>query len=136
MTSPIENAVLTANRAFYDAFADRNAGAMAQLWARDHIVMCIHPGWTPLHGRDAVIGSWRSILQSPEPPEVRFTDAAAVVLGGDVALVTCVEHVGETQIAATNVFALESGEWRLVHHHAGPVAIRDEPRRTSVSPLN
>jgi ketosteroid isomerase-like protein len=135
VSSPVETAVLAANRAFYEAFAERNAGAMERLWAREHVVACIHPGWAPIHGTDAVIGSWRAILGSPEAPRVEFTDATALVVG-DTAFVTCIERVRESQLAATNVFALEHGEWRLVHHHAGPMAMRGESRRPPASPLN
>src|SRR5262249_37082488 len=117
-----------------DAFAKADADAMARLWAREHVVACIHPGWIALHGRDEVVGSWRAILSSPEPPKVTASDASAVIIG-DAAFVTCIEHIGQAQLAATNVFALERGEWRLVHHHAGPMN-SERPQRGSSSPLN
>src|SRR6476646_2912082 len=104
-----ETVVLAANQAFYDAFANADADAMARLWAREHLVACIHPGWVALHGREAVVGRWRAILGSPEPPQVRASDAAAVIIG-DAAFVTCVERIGQAELAATNVFALEQGE--------------------------
>jgi ketosteroid isomerase-like protein len=131
----IETAVLAANRAFYKAFAERNVRAMLQLWAREHVVACIHPGWAPLHGSEAVLASWKAILGSQEAPRIRFTDPAAVVFG-DAAVVTCVEHIRDAELAATNVFALENGEWRLVHHHAGPMAATGESRRPVVTALN
>jgi ketosteroid isomerase-like protein len=130
-----EAAVLAANQAFYEAFAERNASTMERLWAREHVVACIHPGWAPLHGSDAVIGSWRAILGSPEAPDVACSDATALVIG-DIAFVTCIEHVRDGKLAATNVFALERGEWRVVHHHAGPMANRSVSRRPPASPLN
>jgi ketosteroid isomerase-like protein len=108
---------------------------MANVWARDRSVACTHPGRAALHGRDAVMASWRAILGSPEPPDIDFDLAEAVVLG-DSAFVTCVELVGEARIAATNVFVLERGEWRMVHHHGGPLASTDEPRRSAPTPLN
>ncbi len=135
MSSPLETAVLAANRAFYDAFAERNSGIMEHLWAREHVVACIHPGWAPLHGMDAVLGSWRAILGSPDAPTIQCTDATALVFG-ETALVTCVEHVRDGSLAATNVFTLERGEWRLVHHQAGPMAAKSQSRRPPASPLN
>jgi ketosteroid isomerase-like protein len=135
VTIVIEAAVLAANRAFYDAFAGRNPDAMAQVWAREHNIVCIHPGRGALRGREAVMGSWRAILDSREPPDVQFSDAAAVIFG-DSAFVTCMEHIGGTRLAATNVFALERGAWRMVHHHAGPMAPGGESRRPLPSPLN
>jgi hypothetical protein len=135
VATPLETAVLAANQAFYDAFAERNAVAMERIWAREHLVACIHPGWAPLHGSDAVLGSWRAILGSADAPQVQCHDATALVLG-ETAFVTCIELVRDGKLAATNVFALERGEWRLVHHQAGPVAARSESRRPPASPLN
>jgi ketosteroid isomerase-like protein len=134
ITSP-ESVVLAANQAFYDAFARADADAMARLWAREHLVACIHPGWIALHGREAVVGSWRAILGSVEPPRVSASDASAIIIG-DAAFVTCVEHIGQAELAATNVFALEQGEWRLVHHHAGPMNAERPARKHPTSPLN
>ena len=127
--------MLAANRDFYRAFAARDYNAMAELWAEEHAVACIHPGWAALHGRDGVLESWRAILGSPQAPDVTCSDPTVVMLG-DAAFVTCVEHVGTTQVAATNVFVLEQGKWRMVHHHAGPMAISRPSQRSPVSSLN
>jgi ketosteroid isomerase-like protein len=135
VSSSAENAVLAANRSFYEAFTGRDAEAMERLWAREHAVACTHPGRAALHGRDAVLSSWRAIVGSPDAPTVRFTAAAAVVLD-DAAFVTCVEQVGDSRTAATNVFVLEQGEWKMVHHHAGLMPPDREPRRPKPSALN
>ena len=135
MTSPPHTAVLAANRTFYEAFANGDAERMANVWAREHIVACIHPGRSPIHGRDAVLSTWNGILGTGDGPNIHVSDALATVVG-EAAFVTCMEHVGDTNMAATNVFVLERGEWRLVHHHAGPVAVRAPSRRPSLSRLN
>jgi hypothetical protein len=57
--------VLFANEAFYAAFAARDIEAMDELWSRRPNVTCIHPGWSPLIGRDSVMQSWRAILSNP-----------------------------------------------------------------------
>jgi len=57
-----EREVLEANAAFYAAFEQRDPEAMDALWAREAPVACLHPGWEPLFGREAVVGSWRRIL--------------------------------------------------------------------------
>lgn len=119
MSAKIE--VLAANRAFYAAFAASDLEAMDELWAREHEVMCIHPGWEALHGREPVLSSFRSILISPHSPNIRATDERAFIEGG-LAFVTCVERIGAAELAATNVFARERGAWKLVHHHSSPVA--------------
>jgi ketosteroid isomerase-like protein len=113
--------VLAANAAFYRAFADRDPEAMDALWARRDAVACVHPGWQALHGRDEVMASWRSILESPDAPEISCA-RAMVYAGAEFAFVVCVERLQGGTLAATNVFVRESGEWRIVHHHAGPIA--------------
>jgi ketosteroid isomerase-like protein len=135
VSSSTESAVLAANRAFYEAFTERDPGAMSRVWAREHPVACTHPGRGALHGRDAVLASWRAILDSPEAPGITFAAVAAVVLR-EAAFVTCIEHIGEARLAATNVFALEGGEWKIVHHHAGPLPPERESRRPKPSTLN
>ena len=44
-----------------------------------------------------------------------------------VALVTCTERIHDNVLAATNVFTLESGLWRIVHHQASPFSPRPIP---------
>jgi hypothetical protein len=121
-----EQAVLAANLAFYEAFAGQDVDAMDELWSRRAEVACIHPGWPPLYGREPVLQSWRSILGGSSPPAIRCGDARAAVLG-EVAFVVCVEQVGGSRLVATNIFALEDGLWRMVHHQAGPFAAMPVP---------
>jgi ketosteroid isomerase-like protein len=116
----MDTAILAANQAFYDAFRREDPTAMDEIWARRAPVACIHPGWDALLGRDRVMASWRAIMENGAP-EVRCV-APQVQRLGDVALVICEEHVGGGRLIATNVFAHEDGQWRIVHHHAGPIA--------------
>ena len=113
--------VLEANAAFYRAFEARQSAAMARVWAEHHPVACIHPGWDVLAGRDQVLASWRSILESENAPDISCSLAEAHVLG-DVAFVTCHEVLPGGRLAATNVFAREGRAWRMVHHQATPIA--------------
>jgi hypothetical protein len=119
-----EQMVLAANLSFYEAFANHDLAAMDALWSHRHPVACVHPGWHVIHGRDEVMESWRAILTGPRAPVIRCRDAHAVIVE-EVAFVTCVEQVGGSLLAATNIFARESGVWRLVHHQAGPCAERE-----------
>lgn len=127
----VEDAVLAANQAFYDAFAGRDVAAMEALWSRESPVACIHPGWNPLTDRDEIIAAWTAILRNPEAPDVRLEGAVAMMLG-DTAMVICHERVSGSLLACTNLFRLEQGVWRMVLHQAGPVgeeppAREDEP---------
>lgn len=111
-------AVLFANEAFYAAFTGRDLEAMEKVWSQRDNITCIHPGWTPLIGREAVMESWRAILTNPQSPQVNVTGASAALMG-EVAYVVCYEHLSDAVLAATNIFVHEDGWWRLVHHQAG-----------------
>lgn len=121
------DAVLAANLEFYRAFTSRDFAAMDRLWARKAIVLCTHPGWIPLSGRSAVMASWHGILSNPDAPLVMCHDDAAY-LYGEIAVVQCEEELTGANLAATNVFAKEEGEWRLIHHHSSPILMRETPR--------
>ncbi len=129
-----DDAVLTANLEFYQAFAARDAAAMDRLWAHRAPVTCVHPGWTVLADRDAVMDSWESILGNPDAPRIACFDER-VFLHGDVALVICEEELDGGTLAASNLFVREDGAWRLAHHHAGQI-VRRQPERRPPSRLN
>ena len=114
--------ILFTNESFYAAIRAGDMVAMDELWANEAPVACIHPGWPILVGRDDVMASWRTILQSP--PGVHQEDARVVPIDDATALVVCRETIGNTTLAATNVFLREHGDWRLVHHQAGPTSNR------------
>lgn len=118
--------VLAANERFYAAFASGDVRALETLTARSAPVACIHPGHSALIGREAVMESWRAILGGAGRPDIACDGAVAHVIG-DAAYVTCYERVGGGWLVATNIYALEDGEWRLAHHQAGPTAVA--PRR-------
>lgn len=112
-------ALMLANASFYSAFAAGDLAAMDDVWARDTEVVCIHPGWNLLRGREAVMASWHRILDG-EATEISHSEPAAWVRGG-MGMVVCLEHVGRLRLVATNVFVIEQGRWTMVHHHASPV---------------
>ncbi|HEX3860647.1 MAG TPA: nuclear transport factor 2 family protein [Stellaceae bacterium] len=115
--------VLAANLEFYRAFTTRDLVAMDTLWARHAPVACIHPGWPPLAGRDAVMQSWHNILANPESPRIVCYDEQ-VFLYGDTALVICEEEIGGGTLIASNFFVREDDAWRIVHHQAGQLVAR------------
>ncbi len=124
-----ERRVFEQNEAFYAAFNARDAGAMAALWSEEAPCACLHPSSPPIHGRAAVLRSWSQILGSPNSPLVAC-ERTEIRRYGSTAIAFCFERVGDRKsdqrtiavLAATNVFVLERGEWRLVHHHSAPIA--------------
>ena len=91
-------------------------------------VACLHPGWTALKDRDAIIESWAGILSNPDAPRIACYDEQAFVYG-DVALVLCEEELEGGTLAASNFFVREDGVWRIAHHQAGQIVRRQAERR-------
>lgn len=115
-----EAALLAANAAYYLAFASDDFTDMDRLWA-DEGISCIHPGWSPLFGRDAVIQSYREIMRNPGRGGIEHRYGRAIIAGGE-GRVLCIEFVDGLALAATNWFRLIGGTWRMIHHQASPVA--------------
>jgi hypothetical protein len=122
---PIVAAVLAANQRFYDAHEQRDIVAMTAVWEQSDRVACIHPGWPILRGEEAVIGSWRRILDGPGRNQFILTNVE-VSIDGHLAWVTLDENLVDGAatgtVAATNAFARHSGEsWLMILHHGSPV---------------
>jgi ketosteroid isomerase-like protein len=122
------DAVLKANLDFYRAFNERSLEAMKALWSSTAPLLCVHPGWTALAGRDAVIQSWRAVLANPDAPRVMCHDDRAF-LYGDLAIVQCEEELDSGHLVATNIFIRESGTWKMIHHQASPLIVRSGGER-------
>jgi ketosteroid isomerase-like protein len=120
-TAADERELLEANAAFYRAFATGDLDAMESLWARRAPVACTHPSGETLQGRVQVLAAWRALFGGGGPPPIVSRDATAYPLG-EAGFVTCIEAVPGGTLAATNVFAREEGRFRIVHHHAAPIA--------------
>jgi ketosteroid isomerase-like protein len=123
VTARAQVAALRANANFYRAFNAGDFAAMQAVWAEHAPLSCFHPGMPALIGREAVLDSWRHILREAPGYQMRC-DHAQVHLLGEAALISCYEGNADqpAHLAATNVFVLEHGSWRMVHHHAGPLA--------------
>ena len=129
------DAVLFTNEAFYRAFADRDFAAMDALWSRRNPVACIHPGWSPIAGRDRVMASWRGILSNPQSPAVACR-RAQVFMQGDGAFVVCFEQMEGAFLIATNYFRREADGWKMTHHQAGPVPAPEGDDETVDAPMH
>ena len=137
-------AVLSANAMFYRAFEVRDIELMGQLWANAPHVRCIHPGWEPLFGWNEVVGSWAQIFDGLEDLRFELADVS-VRVGGNLAWVELSEmleamHKGQparSQVLSTNLFERQAdGRWRMIHHHASPVMVRQQTPRRGGNPLH
>ncbi len=112
-----DEAVLQANRSFYEAFRQRDYMVMEALWSRQPDVSCYHPGWPGITGREDVLDSWYSVLVLGDAPDIEVS-GISVIRNGSTAMVFCTEHLGSVSLIATNTFVIEDGQWRMVHHQA------------------
>ncbi len=115
-TTDLEDA-LKANADFYAAFTAGDCERVVSLLADRSEITVMHPGWPIVRGRVAVTRTWQDV--SAQPPPVQLHDVHACAAGPGVVLVTCIEDVGGTLLAATNVWIADRGGWRLLHHQAG-----------------
>lgn len=113
-------ALLAANAAYYLAFGSDDVTEMSRLWADDGI-SCIHPGWPPLFGHEAVIESYRDIMRHAGRSRVEHRNDQAISTGGE-GRVLCIEFVDGVALAATNWFRRIGGVWQMIHHQASPIA--------------
>lgn len=135
MSRDAAGAVEAANTSLYAAVESADLDLMGALWMDGpdaDAVVCVHPGWPPLHGRPEVLRSWAAIMAGTPYVQFFLTDVQ-VSVQGDTAVVTCTENVltgGEEggsfgfpggRVATTNLFKRTTGGWRLWVHHASPV---------------
>ena len=113
--------ILKVNRTFYDAFATGDFLTVKQTWSRSDQISVVHPGSVALHGYEAVMASWELIFENSGPHDIKCINEN-VYLYGESAYVVCNEVFPEGQLVATNIFVIENGLWRMVHHQAGPSA--------------
>jgi ketosteroid isomerase-like protein len=121
-----DDAVLRANRSFYEAFEARDMDAMSDVW--DHVgeVSCTHPGWQRLEGWGQVAASFLALFQGPQPIQFILTNEAVQVHD----LVACVavdenilgDDAGATA-SALNIFRRTTEGWKMVVHHSSQVMV-------------
>ena len=107
-----------ANDTFYMAFNNWDLRQMSDLWALDFPCVCIHPGWAPLLGRKEVLESWETIFAGQEAGLRIVCHSPRVFPLADLYSVICYEQLSAGWLVATNIFVMEAGNIRLVHHQA------------------
>lgn len=125
----VDEAVLRANRAFYEAFEARDMDAMSDVWEHTARVTCTHPGWARLQGWGQVAASFLAIFQGPQPIQFILTNERVEVTG-TTAWVSIDENILGEEAGATatalNLFALGPDGWKMVVHHSSQVLVASE----------
>jgi ketosteroid isomerase-like protein len=71
-----------------------------------------------------VLDSWKLVLGGSKSIDIRV-DRIHTCVRDSLAFVTCEEVVEAVEsmgtVAATNVFELQDGVWKIVHHHGSPL---------------
>lgn len=127
-----EYAVLQANQSFYEAYSTGDMAAMERCWSTQQPVTCIHPGWQVLRGHDRVMASWRALMAGRHSPPQSCESVHAIIID-QVAVVTCIERGSAGKLAATNIFVLEDGLWKMIHHQASHYTERTIPEGLGLS---
>jgi ketosteroid isomerase-like protein len=123
-----EGDVRAASDRFYDALdrmANGDAGPMMEVWSHRDDVTTMHPLGGREVGWEAVREPWETVASMADSGEITRTDQLIRVLG-DAAYEVVTEKASMTLAGqsldaayrATNVYRLEDGEWKIVHHHA------------------
>jgi ketosteroid isomerase-like protein len=114
-----------ANQEFYLAFSALDIEHMARVWACADDDLCVHPGWSPLRGWDAIRESWERIFKNTERQDfILSNESPSFEAGGRVAHVDLIENIPAggadpaelVGIAARNSFVRLEGSWRMTAH--------------------
>ena len=131
-----------AEQAFYHAFELADLVEMMAVWAEEEDIVCVHPGGGRHSGVVEVRESWRQIFS--QGPRLRFRLAGNRVFAGRMMSVHSVyEHVtvaGDTRptnpVLSTNIYVLTDRGWRMLVHHASPLAPEAAPQEAPPSVLH
>lgn len=120
--------IARANREFYRAFEQLDLDAMRAVWLDDDVIQCVHPASERLIGRERVHGSWEAIFRATDAISFELADLSIEIFG-DSAWVSAIERIrpgrgGEpaSEAVATHLFLRTPAGWKLVLHHASPIA--------------
>ena len=123
-----ETGVRAASDRFYEALeqmANGDASAMPDVWSHADDVTTMHPIGGREVGWEEVREPWTAVADLASDGSITRTDQLLRVFG-DLAYELATEHVSmrvadtpiEGEYRATNVYRLEDGEWKMVHHHS------------------
>jgi len=123
----IEDEIRAASEKFYAALncmLNGDAGPLGDIWSHSPTVTTMHPIGGREIGWDKVKKTWAQVAQLAKTGKVKLS-GQFIQVAGDVAYELGVER-GQFRLAGqkvtvadrvTNIYRLESGVWKIVHHH-------------------
>ena len=119
-----------AERAFYQAFEDKNLDAMMAVWLEQGNLCCIHPGGERLQTWSEIRASWAAIFANDidmriETLETKFHLSEGVAIHY-VKEQIHIAGVRRGLVVATNVYSKQEGSWKMIAHHASPSPSRPQ----------
>jgi len=109
---------------FYSGLSQMDVSALPEVWSQRDDVTTMHPMGGEQVGWQAVRASFEEAAGSMTDSRVDLIDQR-IYAGEDLAYETGIER-GHAKLAGepvefehrvTNVYRLESGQWKMVHHH-------------------
>jgi hypothetical protein len=105
---------------FYEAFMRGDIDVMSALWA-DSNVICVHPGSGVISGYEAVMRSWRHILEDSQGAEIRY-NVVNKTQSKEIAVHIVAEEMMENDITiaiviSTNIYQKFENRWMMIEHH-------------------
>ncbi len=122
-----EKEVQKASEQFYAALnrmANGDADPMEDIWSHDAIVTALHPIGGRTVGWDNVRESFQQVAKIASEGHIKLDDQIIQVMG-DLAYELGSErgqavfsgHQVTLDHRVTNIYRLEAGSWKIVHHH-------------------
>lgn len=112
-----ELSIIAANRAFFEAIYKRDKQLMASLWHDGGHSCCIHQAQRPLHGRDAIMESWRQIFKRRQK-KFDIASQSVVIRDNTGRVVVTSERVNRV---VTNFYERTPEGWKLWFHQVGTI---------------
>jgi len=119
-----EDDVRAVSDRFYSGLSRMDVTAMPEIWSHGDDVTAMHPMGGEQVGWEAVRASFEQAAGPMTDSHVELVDQR-IYAGTDLACETGVER-GSAKLAGepvefehrvTNVYRLEDGQWKMIHHH-------------------
>lgn len=98
--------------------------ALLALWSRGDDASTMNARGGVEQGGAAVRERWTWWASQGIPMEAEPVETLSCVATADLACTTGLEHHSDRTLRITHLYRRESGEWRMVHRHADPLAER------------